>query len=349
MQSRATTYCLLGLTLLYLGTGSCLAQSSWEVLKQVGKLATRASERNTTRLPVLGMEVNWLRATSGEKLWQRAHGLPNLGLSLAIRNVGNPALYGYDASLVPFLEFNLLRRPHTAVHVRHGTGLGYVTRRHEPSRNPDNQLLSTHLNAASFLKVGLEARLGKYLLAEGGLDLRHLSNGNLFLPNLGLNTLGLYAGLQWASAPAAPSRPGTLDRRRSRWGWSPSLALGVSQQRKAGPHQFDWQLSTLAVFQHDLRFRALGGAEALFRQGQLRQVGILLGEEVLFGRLGVRYLLGGSVYNAFDTGFLYEKVGVAYYPFRFNSEVPQGMYVGTSIKAYGFRASFVEVSAGFVF
>ena len=292
MPNRAITLSLAGLLLLGGSTG--WAQSAWEVLGQVGMLATRTSTRATNQYPLVGLELNWLRHTNGEKLWQRAHGLPKMGLSFTARNVGNPTQYGYDASLVPFLEFAILRKSGSTLHVRHGTGLAYITRPYAPDRHPTNELLSTHLNAASFVKVGMETRLGKYLRAVYGVDLRHLSNGNLFRPNLGLNTLSLYAGVQWSSGPEQSTLPALLDRRRRRWGWSPGLALGVSQQKNTDRHQFDAQLSTLAVFQHDVRFRALGGRGGTLAAGGVAAVGPVAGRRGTFWALGGKIPVGCS-------------------------------------------------------
>ena len=61
--------------------------------------------------------------------------------------------------------------------------------------NPNNKMMGSKMNAYIDVNVYFNWRLSRLLDLNAGLDLTHFSNGNTWVPNAGLNTVGLKAGV----------------------------------------------------------------------------------------------------------------------------------------------------------
>ena len=322
-----------------------------EAYGQVGSLRTRTSDRTLLQRPVWGAELTLSRQTTGRAAWQRAHGLPQMGLTLRGRSLGNASVYGYDLALVPFLEFNVWQTKRTILQIKHGTGIGYATKRHETVENPNNQLISTAFNAVSLINIGLLVRGNDYVDLKVGVEISHESNGNLRQPNEGLNTGTFYAGMRYypgRKLTAVTRLP--IERHRHEWRGYVGTAIGLYGAEDKGQLRTVPQLEALVLFQHDIRFRAIGGLEVGFLNGpDGYQLGLKLGEEVLFGHVGIRYQVGTYLHDPANSGPVFEKIGMAWYPLPLVNDVAHKFSIGTSLKAHGLRAAFIEINAGYVF
>ena len=61
--------------------------------------------------------------------------------------------------------------------------------------NPNNKMMGSKMNAYIDVNVYFNWRLSRLFDLNAGLDLTHFSNGNTWVPNAGLNTVGLKAGV----------------------------------------------------------------------------------------------------------------------------------------------------------
>lgn len=322
----------------------------WEAYGHVGALTSHKQDRAVAEHPLWGAELTLSRQATGKKLWQLAHGLPQMGLTLRARNIGNASVYGYDLAVVPFLEFNVWRTKSTTLQVKHGTGLSYLSKQYEPVQNPTNQLISTRFNAISLLNIGLLVRGNAHLDLKMGVELSHESNSNLRQPNAGLNTVALYSGIRYyPNKKLTGIAPVSVNRCRREWRGYVGTAFGLYGQESSGLLTAVPQAEALLLFQHDIRFRAAGGFELLFPNGEPDQLAVKIGEEVLFGHLGIRYQIGTYLFDRGNNGPVFEKIGLAYYPLPLVNHVARTFCVGTSLKAHGLRAAFVELNAGYVF
>ncbi|GAB3998395.1 hypothetical protein GCM10028807_45960 [Spirosoma daeguense] len=321
----------------------------YEIYGHVGSLMSRQKESNIDVAAIRGAELTISRQTSGAKPWQRAHNFPEMGLSLRWRDIGNNVVYGNDLAVVPFLAFTVWHTPFATLQLKHGTGLAYFTRRYNAEHNPENRLISTRLNAVSLLNLGLILHATSRLDLKVGLEMSHASNGNLRQPNSGLNTISTYLGLRYVPGQQLVIDREPMLRRRNNWRMYAGTAFGVFRAADSSRLIVSPQAEGGVLFEHDVRFRASGGLELMRDPEKGVQLGLKIGEEVLFGHLAICYQLGTYLITPVAGSRIYEKVGLAWYPFQLRNDMPEKLSIGTSLKAHGLRAAFIELNAGYVF
>jgi hypothetical protein len=312
---------------------------------QFGKMLTEKKHENQL---LYTFTLDFSKQTSGEKYWQADHKFPQMGLQLTGRKFLSDQNLDLALSIIPYLEFNVLKSGFGTIQIKHGTGLAFVS---GDFTDKNKSYLGSRLNAATMLDLGYQFNIGVRFNFKAGASLSHISNGNLVRPNAGVNALLPY--LQLAFYPAGKLNP-TIVRRSftafRKWHYRVQLASGFyNYQKDRNTVNTNMQASMLGVYQHTTRFRTGLGVEAgaLF-QNKRWQPALYAEEEVLIGHLTTRYGLGYYFSNTGE-GRLYEKVGIAWYPFPLTDRSPKRLFVGMAIKAHGFQAAHIEVSTGYLF
>ncbi|WP_411895946.1 acyloxyacyl hydrolase [Winogradskyella sp. A2] len=123
------------------------------------------------------------------KEWAARLNYPKTGLSLGYTDFGNSEKVGQAISLLPFIEFSILKKriPNLNVHV--GFGVSYTNTQFNEIDNPFNRAITTDFNWSfkSFLYYDLYKK--NKITYRFGLGYLHHSNGHTRLPNQGLNSL----------------------------------------------------------------------------------------------------------------------------------------------------------------
>ncbi|MCE7042421.1 acyloxyacyl hydrolase [Dyadobacter sp. CY312] len=298
-----------------------------------------------------GFSIDINKATYGEHIWQIAHKYPQMGIQFTATKSAE-MMVGNQFSLIPYLEFNIWKSNFGTLQIKHGTGLAYVTRRHHQTSNPENKLLGTKLNAASIIDLGYLIKLGSALNVKAGFSLGHISNGNLVQPNAGLNSITGYGTmLYYFDGKSHEEKRENAPIQIKRWRYRFAAITGLYDYDKVTKNlHTNNQLSLLAFYQHGMRFRTgLGTEVSQLNRGSATATAIYAEEEVLIGHLVTRYGIGLYVLNPDEKSLLYEKVGIAWYPFPLKNQVAEKFSIGTAIKAHAFRAAHVEIAAGYTF
>lgn len=135
-----------------------------------------------------GYSLRLARQTTGEKLWQQVYAYPNFGIGVYsafftnIKNLGNPiAAYGFFNA--PFFKVNRF-----SLNYELGLGLAFNWNPYNPVTNPGNIAISTDNSVFIDAGISLKYLVGRRLAANLGYGFTHYSNGQLQLPNSGLNT-----------------------------------------------------------------------------------------------------------------------------------------------------------------
>lgn len=121
------------------------------------------------------------------KEWSRRLGVPRVGLTMGAFDFGNIDKIGYAYTLMPFIEFSLLKTQNL-FHVQIGMGGAYIDTKFNPETNPFNLAVTTDVNWSfrSFLYYNIySTKLTDWRL---GIGYTHFSNGHTRLPNQGLNS-----------------------------------------------------------------------------------------------------------------------------------------------------------------
>ncbi|MEO6498056.1 MAG: acyloxyacyl hydrolase [Mucilaginibacter sp.] len=335
------------------------AQRPWQIEAAFtqGNFYSHADFRVPLLRPMRSLAFSICRPTAGERYWQQLHRYPDMGLRLKIRDMGNPAVYGYTFSIIPYLNFYPWKKDKWGISIAHGTGLSYITKIYS-AHNPYNRLISSHINAASFLYTGIYYQPQAPWRITTTLEMSHESNGNIQKNNRGFNTwaVGIAFRRTW-NGPARRLAPFVPTGPSKGWLFSAELSCGLhdydtyTKQIQVTPE------ATAAIWrQHNDRFRSYLGLGYNVYPFPLieRAAFVLVGEEVLLGAMSVRYSLGTYLSHTGPELRLIEKVGISYYPFKnmgnsIPARIAKGIYIGAYLKAHGSVAAHIELTVGNVF
>ncbi len=119
--------------------------------------------------------------------WNTCQCYPRTGIGLSYFNFDNPRILGegYIFSLYTEPFFKLGDK--TSLSVKGTSGIGYLTRPHDPEKNPRNQSYSVSMNFYLQVKTGLNFRLHPKWQLSVSANYNHISNGGIEKPNNGIN------------------------------------------------------------------------------------------------------------------------------------------------------------------
>ncbi|MFO7998932.1 MAG: acyloxyacyl hydrolase, partial [Bacteroidales bacterium] len=309
------------------------------------------------------IQLTAFKSTSGSRDWHQLYGFPDIGLGIMTGDLGYPQVLGRVWAVIPQVRIPVTGTNKLQLTLRHGFGLGYLTRSFDRLENYRNNAIGSHLNIAFMSRLELGVSLGKNMRLSAGVGLMHFSNGAVRKPNKGVNIPLANLGVQWGGGEAPPKKnhadPEEMAGTEQAF-YSFSLAGGVSR--------IDHQDETLygafslgsSVSIPISRKRRLGIGADLFLNGADRQIlgrelpetpswsrvlkaGVHLGYEQVFGRLD--FLLHTGYYlhaRQKDHGPIYNRIGFRYHAGRHYT-------VQLGLKTHVFTASYIELGAGFRF
>jgi hypothetical protein len=147
--------------------------------------------------PVTSAELSLQKKTTGKNLWSQLYGYPEYGLSIFFSSLGSSTVLGNEVAIYPYFQNYIVRRKKFHLTTTIGTGLGYATKRFDLITNPQNVAVGSHFNIHFNFKLGARWLLTERLGMQSGLSFSHFSNGNTAEPNLGINFLTGFVGLQY--------------------------------------------------------------------------------------------------------------------------------------------------------
>jgi len=327
---------------------SCNAQQlSYQISPVYGYKFQR---KNFFTQPISGLTLDINRTTNGIKYWQSDHKFPQMGLQFMMRDFDKQSPHRLTFSAVPYLEFNILKSNLGRLQIKHGTGLAFVAGH---KKGNVKSLLGTKLNASSVIDLGYSFNSKGKFNVKPGLLLSHVSNGNLVSPNKGINAV--FAYFQMAYCPKKLPVNYIHNRKifpGKRWRPEYRLSFGlydyVKEEKKIG---LKLQHLVMQTYLHNTRFRTGLGTEFMHDAAfDDVIISVYAEESVLIGHLVTRYGLGIYVNDIpVNSSRIYEKVGLAWLPFKLHDSVGQGLSIGTDIKAHKFKAVMIDVYVGYLF
>ena len=180
---------------------------------------------------------------------------------------------GSQIALYTGIKYDFLRERRWRMGVSVRNGLGYCSAPFNDEDNIDNRIIGSHLNFLVGLEISATYRLAPQWSASLGVDLRHFSNGTIWQPNRGTNTIGASLTIGYDLTPQ-PLNQEVNDTKRPRTdfhkGFYMELVGGVGM--KTIRQIFDYTLSDdLAVY----AFPTLSGA-VMYRYHKLNATGLAL-------------------------------------------------------------------------
>lgn len=141
----------------------------------------------------LGVEFPYL----GNASFKRNYPFHRFGIVTNFSPLSNPELLGYEVSLMPYLDMNLITWDKASFKLRIGSGLGYIQKPFDLETNYKNLVIGSHINNITDFQIKFQYQLTAKTEYRIGFGLQHFSNGSYTRPNLGLNILNASAGVKY--------------------------------------------------------------------------------------------------------------------------------------------------------
>ncbi len=192
---------------VYLLNNSCFSQNgflsngNWYIKPSINYgviLQHRAIMGNLIKDNVTMFEINLVKPSSGNKLWQLQNNKPDYGITFTMIDYGNPEVLGQSFSLAPFIEIPLRKKEKASrLIMRICWGVAYLNKPFNIETNPKNTAIGSNLNGFVQLRWQWNFNLGQRFRIEPGFSFSHASNGRIAVPNLGLNVITFNLGLTY--------------------------------------------------------------------------------------------------------------------------------------------------------
>lgn len=118
--------------------------------------------------------------------WAHWLNAPKTGINFGVTDFGNTEEIGYAFSVMPIIEFNILRSKRFKILT--GMGISYFPITYDPVENPFNQAITTDISWSFRAGFNYELIQTEKIDWRLGIGYYHHSNGHTRLPNQGLNS-----------------------------------------------------------------------------------------------------------------------------------------------------------------
>jgi len=147
--------------------------------------------------PALGVECSLIKRTTEKSMWHQLYNFPEYGLTFFYTTIGNKDVFGNEVAVFPYVKFFLIDRRIFKLTNELGLGAGYVTKKFNLQTNYENVAIGSHFNVHFNLKLGTTWVLTDKMSLNAGLSFTHFSNANMAEPNLGINLVSVFSGINY--------------------------------------------------------------------------------------------------------------------------------------------------------
>jgi len=321
--------------------------------------------------PSFGTELTFFYDFGKTNFYDYKYNDPITGFGVSWQNLGNPESLGQSYAVFSFMEFKLFKIKQADFISRINGGLTYLTQKYDKLDNTENIAIGTNVNFYFNLNFGLHYKFKNSPWAiRTTAGLIHFSNGSVMKPNLGLNQINFTLGCSYKLNNSERSEPeinltskpekrheftimGTITssddytvQPNSRGGgylassgaigynyiYSKVGKLGVSADifyNENLAYYFDTNWDNLIIVYDDPK--------------DIIRAGISIGHELCYKKISFLSYVGVYYYNKVKPhDFLYSRFGLRYYIFK-------NVFINATLKAYGFKAHYIESGIGFSF
>lgn len=309
-----------------------------------------------------GFEISAAWLLNSERRTHESGLVAKRGFVMHFMDFDNRQVLGHGITLVPFVEPMI--RPWGRLYGSIQMGLGFVwlNNVYDEQTNPTNLFFSFSVSFLAMTNAYMHYRIHPSWEISAGFNYNHISNGGMKLPNKGMNFPTWNAGAQYYLQPAVIKRPlRNDDWKRQRRNYAYLLAVGTLKTATATDAFPENKLCRQwgAVAMAGRRIARVSGlsigtewiydgyAREVLRRAGIRESvwkgGLLLGHELLVGRVRFNIHFGAYLYNpSGDIDPVYQRYGLYY---RFGEHV----LVGSTLKSHLHRADVFDIRAGWIF
>ena len=310
---------------------------------------------------ISGFELNYVKPTSGNKLWHHENNFPEHGVGFSYFNLDNPKQLGnlYAGYFFMDIPLNKKAKPFR-LYLRTCEGIAYAPVHFDPITNHKNNVISSPVNAYVNFKGYYRWDIAPWIRWEAGLNFSHASNGRSRVPNLGLNLVTVNTGFVFkiqAKQKTALTRIDSSTTAVSKnellvWG-----AIGINEIDPPLSKEYIAQ-SYSGTFYHNIRNTSkIGlGLDVYYNAANLYQlkqdnnsttslqniqVGIKIAYAYNIGRFSLPVEMGYYLYSKYtNDGIFFHRIGMRYY-FKNN------FVAIISLKTHWAVANYFELGIGY--
>lgn len=280
------------------------------------------------------------------------------GIGYYYSNLGNKNIYGHNHGGFYYIDYPVFRKS-SKWNLYHKTamGMGYVTRPFDIVENPFNRAIGSYLNFFFIFGADISWQVTPRLRVYGGPSLVHNSNGNLKMPNFGMNLITGHAGLQYQLQEPATRQNNCPDEA----GWEKHRfdLIATAFPRQVSRRLPEMHVANSLILEYYYNFRhnkAFGVGVDAFRNPADGKEPYVTGEDIpvfnpwyggihgsyliTVNRLSFIFATGYKIFDNKESEFRgFNRAGVRY---RFAGP----FYINFCIKAHRFAADYVETGIG---
>ncbi len=307
----------------------------------------------------------------GEKPWQRQRKYPNVGVSFMHAIYGDRQYFGHSFSLLPYINLWLFRTKHVDGFFRMGFGIGFLTKHNNPVDNPLNVMTGSVINNITQFKMGFNWKINEHIYITTNGSLTHWSNAKFQNPNLGINLVAGSIGLHifpWVKDYSYNlNKPGKPRKRNE---GLVKFSMGFNEMGKvAGGPKFPKYIGTIGYNRYTgsvnkimmgvniaydpmlyQQFKYSEIHKGTNQRWKATNMSVYIGDELMFGKLGLFALVGYYVYYVEPKPkSYYFKFGANYYYYAFGKNKEQKMFVSVNLKTHNAIAEMLEFGTGITF
>lgn len=283
---------------------------------------------------------------------------------LQFSSLGNPGVLGNAWSLTPCLGIRLFDLADRPIALQLSTGLSYLSRKYDPFRNPENNVIGSHINNMTELGLTWQVFYNRFWNWDLGIFMTHFSNGSFQNPNLGVNIVSLRLNVKRISSkdPERITMDPPLKNKRIYWQYRQGIA--IQDNVIGGPKHLVYSISFMGYHRTSQRNMTGMGLHLGYNEGEYRwltrsrpenesdnrrkasDISIIIGNEWLFKQVGIILLSGYYLYDPYHrVSPIFFKAGFHWYPdIRI---IPDGIFVFGNIKSHFFIADYLELGIGY--
>ncbi|MGV6827979.1 MAG: acyloxyacyl hydrolase [Flavobacteriales bacterium] len=307
-----------------------------------------------------GFVISYSKKTFGKKKWEQLFNYPDWGLSFIYQDTKNKSL-GNNFGLDAHINFYLLKR---YLQLRIGQGIAYNTNPFDIETNFKNNAYGSRLLSSTYAMIHFyKENIFKNFGLKAGITLLHYSNGNIKAPNTSTNTMAFNLGLLYHICKQEPEyipykkekysepiayniilRGGLNESDYINLGQQPFFVVSAyadkrwsySSSLQAGVDFFYSKFLEKEIEYLSLAFPNFG----IKGNEDFKRVGLFIGHELHFGKIGVVTQVGYYLYYPYDfEGRLYERIGLKYKMYK-------KWFSTINLKTHGAKAEAIEFGLG---
>ncbi len=359
----------------------------YELAENVGKAIANQPSFPSVKASQL-TEFSMLRQCNGAALWHEHYNFPETGVTFLFGTLGNQKVLGNVAAAFSTISFEKNKHKKLTFQKRIGFGFAYFNTPYNLQSNRENIVIGSHVTAVASLSLCLKYRLSNLFYVNLGGSYFHFSNAHYQLPNLGLNSLNVRAGITYYpfERQSQYSNAGNL-KPNKKFHLNIKIGLGINERGGTlgpsnGPKYPIYIASVFATKRYSTKALVQVGVEGNYNTGAFDYIVsnsiflekekqksttsiFFLGHEYLWKHLSFVVQGGVFLYNPLYREILSSqksistkqrlkalfttKFGFQYYLKDTYKKFKNQVYIGSYVKANLGQADYWETSIGYCF